>query len=262
MDFNEPAAKLAATVKLRGSSDGAPVLWWYRGNQYAVVDRQPTLLWQVEGAQLGRYIEQEDGSFEHVFRDVMFYLDASTGELLEGFENPFTGQRVEPPVMRMGPFRTNHSVNGAEVQLPPNLPPGAMEVVWAYEPAVVQGDDLYLRETGSARIANPAKDADRAFFFINDFFTLIGRVSDVTNPELLSAPARTSYQSINEWTPWLQMGEREGFVFGRGDSTKLSGTDELPEKLATLVREHEPGFFEDPDFPLWDKTYTPLNQEG
>jgi hypothetical protein len=267
MNFDDPNKLIHAIAKLRGSTDGAAVLWWYRGCQYGVIDQVKTLLWQVEGAQLGKFVEAEGGALEHVFRDVMFYLDAETSELLTTYTNPFTGETNEPPVMRMGPFRIRHSVTGADVVLPEGMPPGAMEVEWHYEPAVVQGGEVLIRETGSTRIANHMKDSGKPgistkdHFMINDFFTLSGMVADIENDSLPSAPARTSYQSINEWTPWLGMGDRPGFVFGSGTSRKLKSTDELPGRLAALIDQHEPGFFSDPDFPLWDASYHPLNQE-
>jgi hypothetical protein len=266
MDFDKPENLLRALVKLRGSLDGAPALWWYRGNQYAVVDSQPTLLWQVEGAQLGKFVARDDGSYEHVFRDVMFYLDAETSEFLREFKNPWTGQTHEVPVMRMGPFRINHSVNGASVVMPANMPPGAMDVDWRYEPSFVQGGEVYIRELGKTRIANPAASSgkpgvsSRSHFYVNDLFTLVGKVADIED-DTPSAPARSTYDSVNDWTPWLQMGNREGFILGRGNTSKLGSYADLPERLVRLIKADEPGFFEDPDFPVWDRGYHPLNQD-
>ena len=266
MDFNEPAARLQATVKLRGSLDGSATLWWYRGNQYAVVDREQHLLWQVEGAQLGKYVQRDDGSWDHVFRDVMFYLHPETSELMTEFKNPYTGEINQPPVMKVGPFTTNHSVAGAVVEMPPGMPPGAMEVRWHYEPTVVQGNQVFIRETGTTRIANPARESDqpgvstKEYFVINDFFTLVGNTRDLLDDEVTSAPAVTNYASLNEWTPWLAMGDREGAVLGRGNSVKLGSFAELPEQLTSLIQQSEPGFFEDPDFKVWERSFHPLNQ--
>ena len=263
LDFNKPSDRLIALIKMRGSLDGAPTLWWYKGSQYGVIDRQPTLLWQVEGAQLGKYIAKDDGSYDHIFRDVMFYKDPETDDVIKSYTNPYTSRTHEPPVMRMGPFTTNINTEGQSVELPPSMPPGSLIVDWRNEPVNVQGGDLYIRESATTKLANPAKATDPAakdYFYINDFFTLIGRVEDVQDEDRLGVPARTSYQSLNEWTPWLEMGDREGAVFGRGDSVKLADYSELPEDLRRNVEANEPGFFEDSDFALWDRAYTPLNQ--
>lgn len=263
LNFKDPQDRLIALIKLRGSLDGAPVLWWYKGSQYGVVDRQPTLLWQVEGAQLGKYIKKDDGSYDHIFRDIMFYVNPVTDEVIKSYTNPYTSRTHEPPVMRMGPFTTNINTDGQTVELPPNMPPGSLIVDWRNEPVTVQGGDVYIRESATTKIANPARATDESapeYFFINDFFTLIGRVADIEDDSKLSVPARTSYQSLNEWTPWLEMEKREGAVFGRGDSVKLADYSELPETLRKNIEAEEPGFFEDPEFTLWDRAYTPLNQ--
>ena len=263
LNFKDPNDRLIALIKMRGSLDGAPVLWWYKGSQYGVVDRQPTLLWQVEGAQLGKYIKKENGSYDHVFRDIMFYVEPETDEVLKSYTNPYTSRTHEPPVMRMGPFTTNINTEGQTVEMPPNMPPNSLIVDWRNEPVTVQGDDLFIRESATTKIANPAKQSDptaRDYFYINDFFTLIGRVSDLEDENRLNVPARTSYQSLNEWTPWLEMGNREGAVFGRGDSVKLGDYGELPKDLRKNIEADEPGFFEDPEFALWERAYTPLNQ--
>ena len=266
MNFDDPQDVLLAKVKLRGSLDGAPQLWWYRGFQYGIVDRQPTLLWQVEGAQLGKYVAKDDGSYDHVFHDVMFYLEAESGELLTTFANPYTDETHEPPIMRMGPFTNMMSVKATRLKMPPNMPPGALEVDWRHEPIIVQGDDIYIRESATTKIANQAKGkpgaSDKDYFFINDFFTLTGKVSDLENRTLQSAPAYTTYESLNEWTPWMAMGNRPGMVLGRGSTQKLSSYDQLPDRLRGWIDEKEPSFFEDPEFSLWGTSYTPLNQDG
>lgn len=266
LDFHDPNDRLIALIKMRGSLDGAPVLWWYKGSQYGVVDRQPTLLWHVEGAQLGKYVVKDDGSYDHIFRDIMFYVDPDSDQVIKSYTNPYTRRTHAPPVMRMGPFTTNINTEGQNVETPPSMPPDSLIVDWRNEPFTVQGGNLYMRESATTKIANPAaasgtdSASSKPYFFINDFFTLIGRVDEIQDESNLSVPAHTSYQSLNEWTPWLEMGDREGAVFGRGDSVKLKDYTELPDVLRQSIEAEEPGFFEDPELALWDRSYTPVNQ--
>ncbi len=266
VDFNNPEERLTALIKLRGDLAGAAALWWYKGNQYAVVDREPTLLWQVEGVQLGKYDKQDDGSYDHIFQDIMFYIDPETDEVFKDYENPFTGEMNTAPVMRVGPFTSNVGLEKQTVKLPEGMPPDSLVVDWRYEPVTIQGDDLFMRERGMTKIANFEKDSGKPgqstkdFFVVNDFFTLVGSVNEVTDPDRMSVSARTNYQSINEWTPWLKMGDAQGAVFGRGNSTKLNDYEELPERLRRLIEAEDSDFFSGSELALWDKAYTPLNQ--
>jgi hypothetical protein len=263
MDLSNKIDLILALAKLRGDSSGQPFLWWYRGEQYAIQDMTAKVLWAVEGAQIGRFARNSDGSWAHTFRDVMFYKDAESGERLRQFKNEATGATVAPPVMRMGPFTVATSADGSIFNQPAQLPPG-MEASWRVEPPIVRGDDLYVRETGTTRIAKPGKDAAPAaqrYHHINDFLTHYGRVSYVMDPKVTKAPARQHFQSCNDWTPWLKMGDTPGFIMGRGVGTKLTDISELPKHLLDWIKADEPEFLKDPELAPWDKAYDPVHQE-
>lgn len=262
MDLDNPKHLILALAKLRGDASGKAFLWWYRGEQYAVENMTARLLFSVEGAQIGKFVRKADGGWDHTFRDVMFYKDADSGARLRTFVNPLTGATVEPPVMRMGPFTTSTSADGSVLNQPQALPPG-MESTWRIEPYVLRADDLYIRETGTTRIAKPglerAPEAER-YHHINDFLTHYGPASHVRDPSVSSAPARQTFQSCNSFTPWLKMGARAGFMLGRGVGAKLTDISELPAHLLAWIKAEEPAFLEDPMLSPWDRSYTPVNQ--
>jgi hypothetical protein len=259
MDFKNKENMITALVKLRGSLDGSPSLWWYQGAQYAVVDMESSILWQVEGVQLSKFESIDNGGWRHTLRDIMFYQHAETGELLKSFDNPWTGKTVLPPIARFGPFSVNYTVEGQFVDLPPEMAKG-LSAKWAYEPVVIQGGDIYVRESGTTKITIPSEDPDNPHYHhINDYLTMVGRLDEIENPEIKEAAARNTYASVNDWSPWLEMGGKPGMVLGRGNSTKIATRDDLPEHIIQLVDKHEPDFFKDPTFPLWDKTYHPGN---
>jgi hypothetical protein len=163
--------------------------------------------------------------------------------------------------MRMGPFTVATSADGSIFNQPAQLPPG-MEAGWRVEPAVIRGDDLYIRETGTTRIAKPAKDGGApSYHHINDFLTHYGRVSYVIDPKVTSAPARQTFQSCNDWTPWLKMEGVPGFILGRGVGTKLTDISELPKNLLDWIKADEPDYLKDPELAPWDKAYNPVNQD-
>jgi hypothetical protein len=133
MDLSETKNMITALVKLRGSLDGLPSLWWYSGSQYALVAMESSVLWQVEGVQLSKFEPLDNGGWRHTIRDIMFYLDAQSGELLESYANPWTGKSVTPPIARFGPFSVNYTVDGQLVDLPPQMR-ASMSANWHYEP--------------------------------------------------------------------------------------------------------------------------------
>jgi hypothetical protein len=263
MNFKDGKDLILALAKIRGDASGKPFLWWYRGEQYALKDMHAQLMFSVEGAQIGKFVRKEDDSWDHTFRDVMFYKDAMTGERLDSFTNPITGEKVSPPIMRMGPFTTRTSPDGAVFNQPDQLPPG-MDAKWVVEPATIRGDDIYIKETGTTRIAKPGMEKEpdlKRYHHINDFLMHYSRVSYVIDPNVTSAPGRQTFQSCNNWTPWLKMGTTEGFMLGRGIGTKLTDIAELPSHLLDWIKADEPAFLKDPELAPWDKSYTPVNQK-
>jgi hypothetical protein len=118
-----------------------------------------------------------------------------------------------------------------------------------------------VREYGITKIAFPGKDSQQpaTWHHINDYLTMFGRRSEIEDPKVMEAAARNTYGSVSNWSPWMQMGGQPGMLVGRGNSTKIGRREELPAKLLALVDKHEPNFFRDPGFPIWEKTYHPLN---
>lgn len=240
-DVTTPEGRLQAYIKLRGSLDGARSAWWYRGIQYGVVDLVPHRLWAVQGVQVSRYRARDDGAFDHEFRDLMFYLDLKSGEVLREFHNPLTGQTIHPPVLRVGPMELVYSRAGAAIKDVQNVPPG-LETRWRVDRAIVNGDDLILHEEGHSSVPS-------ANVVLNDFITTQGSLAQATDASLLNAPARYSYCSVMTWTPFMQMGDHPGHLMGRGNGRKLRSSQDLTPAFRALVEAEEPGWFDGVLFP-------------
>lgn len=233
-DVTTPEGRLMAYVRLRGSLDGASVLWWYRGIQYGVVDLAPKRLWAIQGLQVTSFSRRDDGSFDNLFRDVMLYQDLATGEALKEFRNPYTGEMVAPVAQIMGPASLIYSRAGAAVKDLENLPPG-LDTDWRVDRALINGDDIILHEEGHSRVTDAPTRV-----VVNDFLTLQGRVEDATNPNVVNAPARYTYSSIATWPAFMRMGGREGYLFGRGNARKLQARREVNPALLEQVLALEP----------------------
>lgn len=95
---------------------------------------------------------------------------------------------------------------------------------------------------------------------INDFITLQGSVSDIVDSDNSCVAARHTYQSVNSWAPWMKMGDREGFLLGRGNGRKLSSLEELPTDIHEAILEHEPDMLKFVDAAPWQEVLSPSNQ--
>jgi len=227
-----PQGRLTAYAKLRGSLDGSSVAWWFRGTQYGVVDLQPQRLWAMQGLQVASLKVREDGSYENIFRELLFYQDPHTGEFSPQIRNPYTQKMVNPGPQRMGPMTLIYSRAGAAIKDTENVPEG-LDTDWRVDRALVSGDDLALHEEGYSRVMN-----GQLPIVLNDFITLHGSLSEVSDPETLNARSRYSSTTMSTWPQFMNMGGHEGYALGRGNGYKLrSRADIDPNFLAAVLAE-------------------------
>ena len=88
---------LRAFVRLLGDSSGEKdAVNWYKGAIFSVVgdDAANVHLLGFEGFSVCRTLEQEDGSFRNLQREVLYYTDRYTGEILSEWHNPITDENV------------------------------------------------------------------------------------------------------------------------------------------------------------------------
>jgi len=112
IDLSTGEGAVAASRKIMCSlEDEKPVDYWWHGRAYSRVPGEADkLLFLVEGMnvrQCGTVTDPQRGEgYRLVSREILLYKDAETGEVLEEWENPWTGETVE--VVHV----TNDPVNG------------------------------------------------------------------------------------------------------------------------------------------------------
>ena len=111
LDLSDPNDVVLVEQKLNCSlNEGEPIVYWWQGSAYSrVPGERDRHLFNVEGMNIRackNYEDEERGhGFRSVSREVLFYLDPETKEILRTWTNPWTGEEVE--VMHV----TNDPVN-------------------------------------------------------------------------------------------------------------------------------------------------------
>ena len=101
LDVNDPDQALLASNKLFcDNQPGEVSLYWWQGVVYSrIPGEKDRHIFDVQGInvrQCARFEDETRGlGFRSVSREVMFYLDPATGEVLREWENPWTGETVE-----------------------------------------------------------------------------------------------------------------------------------------------------------------------
>jgi hypothetical protein len=98
IDFSNPAESLKAFIKLTGDLDpAAETVGWFGGDIFAVLgpDKPLQKIVSVEGFGVLRVSAQPDGKYRLFNRELAYYKDPKSGEFLDAWTNPFTGEVVD-----------------------------------------------------------------------------------------------------------------------------------------------------------------------
>ena len=243
-----PDEALEAMRKIQCTTDdGVPVTYGWEGRTFSrVPGERDRVLFKVEGMnirQCGPLPEDEGGpGFKMVTREILLYLDPETGEILQQWENPWTGQTVD--VIHV----TNDPVN----QRFGRVGRGGREFAL---PFVVQGNQWWLTSTVPLFYKNVLGGDYQKYvggtYHATEMFNFFGDVDEITNPKVKSVPARVGWVRISSWLPWMEMGDRAGLLYFHTAGRKLDSYDDLSDRMKQEIAKNYPEYASPP--PLDDQ---------
>ena len=251
-DPSNPVDNMNAFVRCLGDSSGErDAVNWYKGSIYSVIgdEKANTLLFGFEGFSVCRTIPQADGTYMNLQREVLYYTDPRTGEILETWTNPFTNEEVkvvpvynDPVNSRYAPkFSQKFGDGGEEVSFPFVLPwtfmgdvaMTAFDVNASWKNILTP--DVWPRESSGERVR------------VCETLTMYISVEDLDNPEMTALPYNGAWQRMSPWCPWMLMGNEPGHLFYRSHYRKLpGGIDELPEHIRSYTEKMYPDYLTAP----------------
>ncbi|MBW4562778.1 MAG: DUF1838 domain-containing protein [Mojavia pulchra JT2-VF2] len=216
-------------VKTRSSLDHSQstfLIW--TGKIYAFMPGEKRkLLFKIVGMSVSRCIPKEAGIWDFTSRELTYYLDPQTDEILPKWENPWTEETV--PVMHVA----NNPVQG--------------EFKGKF-PAQVEGDSTTFVFDIFPTYPNPLA-ADSKFteysphqiYQAAELFKLTVPTADLFNSELSSVTQlKLSWDRIGQWLPWMKMGDRPGHLIYSAYGSKVGGFLELPQLLQNEINTRVP----------------------
>ena len=182
--------------------------------------------------------DRGDG-FRSVSREVMLYLDPESNEVIDSWENPWTGETIE----------VVHVAND-----PVNMRAPRFEA---------DARDMTLRREGDMLI----NASEVPLFYDNplggDFQSYVGGTyhameifdSFYVADEMLDSSKRLerswiAWVRVAQWLPWMKMGSKPGLMVFNATGSSTFDRREIPEPLRSTLEERYPTYFEPP--PLDD----------
>jgi hypothetical protein len=241
-DIMKPENAGSAFVRLRGDTNGSDVIADWHTTVFIVEPGKRAMpIMRLDGFNVGRAIKKDDGTYQWLSREVAYYRDLKTGNILDKWENPLTGQTND--VLQV----VNDPVNGTFG--------GPRPMPWR-----VKGEDVFLSVDVPLSYPNALLPADfpeestGPTYFATESFMFFAKLKDFANPKLTSVPSSYAWARTGPWLPWMKMGTRPGYVLYTGQGKKLKNASELDP----VVREYTEKNY--PDFMFAPKTFVAPNE--
>lgn len=253
-----------------GSSDTrAPQYYYWTGTVHARRAGEPDrLLFNVQGVNpRACKIVADSGrgqGYQAAARELMLYLDPTTGAVLQDWRNPWTGDTV--PVIQM--------VNDPASMREPAFPRDAQGQASASRMRWTDMGQVYV----ASRTASFFRDSPLGGAY-QDHVGGKYRVMEISTFTVTKAdvdawrPGRTlpytaSWIRISDWLPWMQMAGRDGQIVLTSQGRSTLAFDQLPETLRGEILARYPLMKETPAFDdprpfqtSWDAVKKALDAE-
>lgn len=246
IDFTDPKWTRDTYARLDADIDPAKEkCGWIKGKALGVRPNEKVrTLFGVEGFSFVRTKRLEDGSYRRMLREVVFYRDPVTGEILKEWDNPYTGERVKVVPIANDPF--NFTISEFVPQ-PPSYgglqtetrPPQPFLQDWEFGP-----NGTMLLQTGIDMVYPNALQPDKwvressgVMNRVSEHFIYTVKRADVENPHLTHIPHIGAWSRVTPWLPWMLMGQAEGNInYFTHFQTIAEGEKGLPADIVAAAR--------------------------
>lgn len=227
-------------MRMRAANDGREVFanWWV--TVFAVVPgERPREIMKLEGYNVGRFAKKPDGSAEFISREVAYYKDPKSGDILKEWVNPFTNEKNSVIAVLNDPVNSRYAA------------PKAGEA--GRYPFMTSGDDVFLRLDVPLAYPNALQPAEYPAestgptYFASEHFTFFAKTADLRNTGLASVPLTYAWARTGPWLPWMKMGQRPGYLMYSGHGRKYASFSELPADIQAHTRANHPLYLKAPD---------------
>jgi hypothetical protein len=241
LDLNQPQDNLRAFIKTRASLEPEEVFFGWTGGVFSYVpDQRGRHLFCFAGFNVARAVQVE-GGYDLLTREAAFYQDVEGGQILQRWQNPFTGQTQ--PVVHVWNDPVNqklrHEWKGQGLTRP-YTDLGNGDICWPIDVFLSYPSPLPQDEYPLYSQSDTYQGGELFQFYV--------RREDLEDESLSSAPCLISWARIGPWLPWMEMADRPGHLVYHCRGKKLpGGAADLPAQIREYVEVTQPKFLSAPD---------------
>lgn len=222
--------------------DGKDMVFYIKGSAYSFIPgERPQKLFGVEGYNVRRRVEtpEKDGFFLST-REIVFYKDAKTDEIIDEWTNPWTKEKCEVFHIQNDPVNGRFRVkDGKYISVSMD---GKREFG---EPSSPEEINNHLVWTSDVFPFYPLPGFDKNYTASEmfDFYVEKDELNKTTPPKNVMI----SWTRVGPWLPWMKMPNNGGIIIVHARSWRMEKWDFLPERIKNLVKTKYPVYITAPD---------------
>lgn len=255
MRMKDPAWNRDAFARLQGNLDFGKVKHgWYAGTVCGVRDGEAVRpIMGFEGFSSTRLVDNGDGSYQKLLREVVYYKDLETGEILETFVNPYTGEEVKVVHVANDPFNIviekyypkGPSYGGLRDDSVEERRPMILPWKITSSDTVTLATDIHLYYPSALQPDEWPRESSGKFVRVSEMFRYIIPRKDLESSKT-SVVYSGAWSRINPWMPWMLMGQAPGHTFYMGTMGGYDNLDMLSDTARRYAEKHNPEYFDAP----------------
>jgi len=255
--FDDPVWNREQAARLQAHTDGRQVYGSGRGSINAVRPGEAVRhLMNFEILSTIRVVRRPDGNYDRMCREVVFYTDPKSGEILDHWDNPYTGERVKVVDIANDPYNWvirdyvgPPALPGSDTH---NVPPPAVKQPFLLQWSELGPDTVVVTEEFNGYYPNlldPAKwprESGGPMNQTSEYFRYYIARADLEDPSKTHLPHSGAWVRITPWLPWMLMGQAPGHIIYNAMFRPFESVDYLKPAVLARVRERYPQYLNAP----------------
>ena len=228
---------------------------WFKGYVMGVRPGEAIRdLFGFAGFGVSRLQQNEDGSIAKILREVGYYTDLQSGEVMEEWHNPYNEETVPVAPIANDPF--NYVISdyypdppafgGLNEEKPPKIP---FILPWKQRGDRIDMEmHIHLYYRNALDPAKWVRESSGAMVRISEFFAYHLDGADMQNADKTTVPYHGVWNRTTPWLPWMLMGQAPGFCqyacfMGAGEDL-----EQVHDRaLLDYAEKHHPKYFSAPE---------------
>ena len=253
--FNDPEWNRDALARLQGNLSFGKVKYGsYSGTVCGVRDGEAVRpIMGYEGFSATRLVDNGDGSYQKLLREVLYYTDLATGDILERYTNPYTGEVVKVVPVANDPFNLvlekyypkSPSYGGLRAADEARRP---MLLPWRITKpdTVTLATDIHMYYPSALQPEKWPRESAGKSVRVSELFRYVIAKEDLEDPSLTSVEFTGTWSRVTPWLPWMLMGQAPGHILYMGFMGGYDNLNMASDAVIKYAQKHHPKFFDAP----------------